>query len=116
MVVFSLLLAAACSNERRAAVSMTFVDENCVKRRFTQIDGQGVTVSTYEADGGLTPVAHFETWAQADNAYPVPTKPTNCPEGLKVTLDDLKSHRPFPVDVPDAGADIGNDAGSQPNR
>ncbi len=86
---------------------MAFVDENCVKRRFTQIEGQGVTVSVYEADGGLTPVAHFATWDEADKAYPTPTKPIHCPDGLTVTVDDLKRHPPFPFDVSDGGSGTG---------
>ncbi len=107
-VALLLLLAAACSNDRKpSAMLIAFVDENCVKRRFTQIDGQGITVSTYEADGGLTPVAYFDTLAQANKAYPVATKSTNCPADLTVTTDDLKSHRPFPFNASDAGSDGG---------
>lgn len=104
-----LLLVAACSNDRKpSAMLIAFVDENCVKRRFTQIDGQGITVSTYEADGGLTPVASFDTLAEAKKAYPPATKSTQCPSDLTVTVDDLKNHRPFPFDTSDAGSDAGH--------
>ena len=106
-VALLLLVAAACSSDRKpSAMLIVFVDENCVKRRFTQIDGQGITVSTYEADGGLTPVAYFDTLGEANRAYPA-TKSIHCPADLTVTIDDLKSHRPFPFNTSDAGSDGG---------
>ncbi len=93
----------ACENERRAW-SVIFVDENCVKRRFTTIEGEGVRVSTYEADGGLTPTARFDTLDQAEAAYPSATMATNCPDSVAVTKADL--HRPLPALTPDGGSDI----------
>ncbi len=101
MTVALLLIATtACENERRAW-SVIFVDENCIKRRLTVIEGEGVTVSTYEADGRLTPVAHFETFDQARAAYPDATKA--CPD-VAVTKADLS--RPLPSITPDGGSDI----------
>jgi hypothetical protein len=104
-VTLFLLLPAACSNDRKpSAMLIVFVDENCVKRRFTQVDGQSITVSTYETDGGLTPVASFDTLGEATKAYPVATASSHCPD-LTVTVDDMKSHRPFPFNTSDAGSD-----------
>ncbi len=106
-VAFLLLLAAACSNDRKSAVSTVYIDENCVKRRLTQIDGEGITVYTLESDGGLTKVAYFDTWTQARKAYPSETGSSNCPDDLTVTIDDLKRNRPYPVITSDAGSDGG---------
>lgn len=108
-LALSFLLGAACSNNdlpNRAAL-VIFVDDNCIKRRFTMINGEGVTVSTYEADGGLTPVAYFDSLAQAKNAYPAATKASNCPANITVTPADLKIHPPFPDTPSDGGSDVG---------
>ncbi len=103
-VALLLISTTACENERRA-VSVIFVDENCIKRRFTLVEGEAVTVFTYEADGGLTQTARFETLDEAKKAYPSATKASGCPDNVTVTPEDLR-HRPSPAVTPDGGSDM----------
>lgn len=66
---------------------MITVDETCTKRRFDKIDGQGVTVYTYEPNGSVTFAAKFETLAEAEKAFPARTSGP-CPD-VTVSKSDL---------------------------
>lgn len=101
VIAFFMLLAIACNEPRHWAT--VFVDETCTKRRFDVVDGQSVTVSTYEPDGTLTVTTHFETVEEAKRAYPTLTSSRPCPETVTVTASDLQRNRP----LPDAGAAAG---------
>lgn len=120
-VTVLLLLICGCSEPRRWHT--IFVDENCIKRRFDFVDGEGVKVSTIGADGTLTVTAHFTTGEEAMKAYPIHHKgAAPCPADVRVSVADayppdagrsgpLASHqqeRPAPATAADAGS-----AGSQ---